>query len=234
MVAGDTQLQTDVLEDLASAVHYRHWIVDLAVPWLGDDPLEIGSGLGHYAQDWADRGVPLTASEADPTRLQALRDRFRDHRRVTVRELAVPIAEQAEHSAVVAINVLEHIDDDVAALRAFAGLTRPGGRVVLFVPAFSAAMGRFDRDIGHFRRYTRRSLRTAVHAAGLTVERLHYVNSVGLLAWIVLVRLLGRRPKEGAMLTVFDRVVVPVLRRVEARWRPPFGQSVFAVARTGT
>ena len=231
MVAGDTELQTDVLEDLVSARNYRRWIVDLATPWLGEDPLEVGSGLGHYAEEWAAAGMRITASEADESRLGALHERFDADPRVAVRELAVPITESAEHTAVVAINVLEHIEDDVAALRAFAGLTATDGRVVLFVPAFAWALGSFDREIGHFRRYTKPTLRRSLEAAGLQVERLHYVNSVGLLAWLLVVRLLGQRPKDGLLLRVFDGLVVPVLRSVESRWRPPFGQSLFAVAR---
>lgn len=231
-VEGDTGLQSDVLEDLVEARNYRRWLIDLSLPHLGDDPLEVGSGLGHYAADWAASGVNRwTASEADPGRLAALRTRFAGHPVVRVRELAVPIAETGSHSAVVAYNVLEHIPDDVAALRAFAGLLRPGGRVVLVVPAFPSAMSDFDRLIGHQRRYRRRSLRAAAEAAGLTVEVLHHVNLLGLPAWYLLVRLLKGRPQAGLPLTVFDRLVVPVLRRVEARVHPPIGQSLFLVAR---
>lgn len=231
-VAGDTGLQSDVLEDLVEAANYRRWLVDLALPHLGDDPLEIGSGLGHYASDWAAAGVPRwTASEADAGRLQALHERFDGDPVVRVRELAVPIEETASHSAVVAYNVLEHIPDDVGALRAFAGLLRPGGRVVLIVPAFPSAMSDFDRDIGHQRRYRRTSLRRAVVDAGLQVEVLHHVNSIGLLGWYVLVKALRGRPKAGVVLCLYDRAVVPVLRAIESRLRPPFGQSLFVVAR---
>lgn len=230
-VLGDTHLQSDVLEDLVEAGNYRRWLVDLALPHLGDDPLEIGSGLGHYAADWATAGVPRwTASEADPERLSGLRERFAGDPVVRVRELAVPITEQADHSAVVAYNVLEHIPDDVQALRAFASLLRPGGRVVLIVPAFPSAMSRFDLAIGHQRRYRRRSLAQAVEAAGLRVEVLHHVNLVGLLSWYVVVKALRGRPKAGPLLTVYDRLLVPPLRRVESRRRPPFGQSLFLVA----
>jgi SAM-dependent methyltransferase len=231
-VEGDTGLQSEILEDLVEARNYRRWLVDLALPYLGDDPLEVGSGLGHYAADWAAAGVPRwTASEADPSRLQALRERFAGDPVVQVRELAVPIEETADHSAVVAYNVLEHIPDDVAALRAFAGLLRPGGAVVLIVPAFPSAMSRFDLAIGHQRRYRRRSLRAAAEQAGLTVEVLHHVNCIGLLGWYVAVKALRGRPKAGLLLTVYDKAVVPVLRRVEARVRPPVGQSLFLVAR---
>jgi hypothetical protein len=48
-VEGDTGLQDDVLEDLVEAKNYRRWLVALALPYLGDDPLEVGSGLGNCA-----------------------------------------------------------------------------------------------------------------------------------------------------------------------------------------
>ena len=231
-VQGDTALQSVVLEDLVEAKNYRRWLVDLALPHLGEDPLEIGSGLGHYAADWAAAGVQQwTASEADEERLAALRTRFEGDRVVRVRVLTVPIEEVGQHSAVVAYNVLEHIPDDVAALRTFAQLLRPGGTVVLVVPAFPSAMSDFDRAIGHQRRYRRRTLRAAAEQAGLQVEVLHHVNLIGLFAWYVHVKALKTPPHAGLSLTVFDRLFVPVLRRLEARVRPPFGQSLFLVAR---
>ena len=225
-------MQDEVLEDLAETVNYRRWLVDLALPYLGDDPLEVGSGLGLYAADWRAAGVPrLTVSEADPSRLAGLRSRFADDAAVVVRELSVPVVEQAAYTSVVAYNVLEHVADDAAALMAFRGLLRPGGRVVLLVPAFPSALGRFDRDIGHHRRYRKSSLRAVAEDAGLDVEMLRYVNCVGLLGWYVVVKLLRGRPRAGVLLSAYDKVVVPVLRRLEARRPPPFGQSLLLVAR---
>ena len=230
MIPGD--LQTDVLEDLAEAVNYRHWLVALALPYLGDDPLEVGSGLGLYAADWRAAGAAqLTVSETDAGRLAQLRTRFADDRGVVVRELAVPVAEHASYSAVVAYNVLEHIADDRAALVGLRDLLRPGGRVVLLVPAFPSALGRFDRAIGHHRRYRARSLRAVAEAAGLQVEVLRHVNCIGLMGWYVVVKLLRGRPRAGVLLTAYDRLAVPLLRRFESRWQPPFGQSLFLVAR---
>lgn len=230
-LAGSSELQSEVLEDLAAAVNYIDWYADLARPWLGADPLEVGSGLGNYAAAWAAAGQRVTASEADPGRLALLRDRFADQPVVRVRELLAPIDEVGSYSAVVAFNVLEHIEDDVAALRSFRGLLRPGGYVVLVVPAFPVAMSDFDRSIGHHRRYRRSSMDRTLRAAGLEPVLVRYQNSVGLLGWIVLMRLLHGRPSDGLGLRAFDRAVVPALRRLESRVRLPFGQSVFAVGR---
>jgi 2-polyprenyl-3-methyl-5-hydroxy-6-metoxy-1,4-benzoquinol methylase len=229
-VLGDSALQSQVLDDLSDAENYRTWQATLALPYLGDDPLEIGSGNGDFAALLADRGVSITASEADRDRLAGLRHRFADDPRVTVQELAVPITKTGHHTAVVAFNVLEHIPDDVQALRTFAELVRPGGQVVLFVPAFEIAMSPFDRAVGHQRRYTRDGLRSVLTAAGLDVQKAHYVNAIGLPAWIVGMRLLKMTPKSGTGLSAWDRFVIPAMQRIEARRTPPFGQSVFAVA----
>lgn len=228
VVSGDRELQTQVLEDLAAAVNYRRWLSSLALPWLGDDALEIGSGTGDYAAEWAKCGVTITASEAEPQRLAALKTRFADHSNVQVRYIAAPIEESASYSAVVAYNVLEHIEDDVAALISFRELLRPGGVVILLVPAFPFAMSRFDREIGHHRRYTVGSARQALVGAGFEVREARYVNSLGLLAWTVMMKVLRQRPRAGAGLRLYDSLV-PLLRRLEEGRRLPFGQSVLVV-----
>jgi SAM-dependent methyltransferase len=226
------RLQSEVLEDLRGARHYRSWLVRLVAPYLGDDPIEIGSGLGDYAAELAAGRGRYTATEADPQRLAMLADRFAGHPVVRVRQLRLPAPETAAHSAVVMLNVLEHIEADVVALRSAAALVRPGGAVVVLVPAFPAAMSRFDRLIGHHRRYTRHGLAAALTSAGLRVQRLRYVNSLGLLAWFLLMRCARMVPRDGPALRWYDATVIRALAQLERRLRPPFGQSVLAVART--
>jgi SAM-dependent methyltransferase len=150
---------------------------------------------------------------------------------VAVRELDVTTSPEAEHFAVVAFNVLEHIEDDAGALRSARNLLRPGGAIVMLVPVFEFATSRFDLDIGHHHRYTKKTLGSAYRNAGIEVERLADVNAPGLLGWIVAMKWFRRAPSEGILLRAWDNVVVPVARRVEAIKAPPFGQSLFAVGR---
>jgi ubiquinone/menaquinone biosynthesis C-methylase UbiE len=230
---GEPAYQHRVLESLGSAQNYIAWLASLARPYLGDDPIEIGAGAGDYAATWLAEGVGrITLTEADPHLLGELHSRFERDDRVAVRELDVLTSPEAKHSAVVAFNVLEHIEDDAAALRSARRLVRPGGAIVMLVPAFEFATSQFDHDIGHHRRYTKKTVDAAYRNAGVEVERLAYVNAPGLLGWIVAMKWLRRAPSEGALLRIWDQVVVPVARRVETVKAPPFGQSLLAVGRS--
>lgn len=235
MVETDTpELQLRVLEALESAHRYNGWIAGLTLPHLGDDPVEIGSGIGVGAGLWLEFGLPkITVSDPDPECLRLLRERFGDDSRVRIAEIDLETPPEGDHSAVVALNVLEHIADDRGALRGAARLVRPGGRIVVFVPAFPFAAGEFDRQIGHKRRYTIDTILGAFADAGIEQTSARYVNAPGLLAWFAGVRLLRLVPGDGPLLQAWDRLVIPATRRVEAHWSPPFGQSVLAVGRVG-
>jgi SAM-dependent methyltransferase len=229
---GDSQLQSNTLESLTAARNYHRWLTELAEPYLGKRPIELGSGLGDYAQTWLDSGTPeITVTELDAGRLSMLRHRFDGDSRVTVTSLDVLNPPRGEYSSLVAFNVLEHIDDHVRALSAAHSVLAPGGAVIMFVPAFPFAMGDFDRKVGHFRRYTKRTLRECYRAAGLDIEQLRYVNAPGLPTWFLAVRLLRMTPGDSLLLRLWDRFVTPVARAIERRIAPPFGQSVFAVGR---
>ncbi|MFF5175592.1 class I SAM-dependent methyltransferase [Micromonospora sp. NPDC000089] len=230
-ITGDQRVQAEVLEGLATAVNHRRWFVELALPHLGDDPIEIGSGLGDYALAWS-RHVPrFTATEADPDRLVLLKERLADEPTVEVRQMLLPHPGGGNHSAAVSYNVLEHIEDHVGALRSMRDLVRPGGKVIIIVPAFQFAMGPADIATGHVRRYTRASLTAAMTDAGLEVETMHYANALGLIGYFMATKVFRLMPKEGPMVKVYDTLVLPTTKAVEQRVRPPFGQSVFAVAR---
>jgi ubiquinone/menaquinone biosynthesis C-methylase UbiE len=230
-ITGNQHVQSEVLEGLATAVNHRRWFVELALPYLGEDPIEIGSGLGDYALEWSRHCSRFTATEADPDRLITLKERLAPQTNIDVREMLLPCADEASYSSVVAYNVLEHILDDDGAVASMAGLVRPGGAVVVIVPAFPFAMSPVDLATGHVRRYTTASLARVLATAGLRVEQVYYANALGLLGYYVATSWFGLTPKEGPMVKVYDSLVLPTTRAVERVVRPPFGQSVFAVAR---
>lgn len=230
-ITGNQEIQTEVLEGLAIAVNHRRWFVELALPYLGDNPIEIGSGLGDYALEWASHLERFTATEADPDRLVILKERLASEPKIEVRQMLLPTSERGDYSAAVSYNVLEHIVDHVEALRSMRNLVRPGGAIILIVPAFQFAMGPADIATGHVRRYTKKTLAAALTEAGLTIERMHYANALGLIGYFVATKVFRLMPKEGPMVKLYDTFVLPVTKAIEQVVRPPFGQSVFAVAR---
>ncbi len=224
----DAELST-VLESLQGAERYADWILALAEPHLGPRVLEIGAGHGEMTQRLV-RTHEVTATDLSPRCVDELRGRFAGDPRVRV-ELADAgsIDHEDQFDAAILVNVLEHIEDDVQALRDISERLRPGGRIVIFVPAFEGLYSEFDRRVGHRRRYRRSQLVETVDRAGLGVVDARYVNSLGAIAWWTFARQLGQVPTQSWSVRLFDRVV-PALRRVEAEHQPRFGQSLFCVA----
>jgi SAM-dependent methyltransferase len=229
--AADAELAA-TLDNLDGADNYAGWIFELIEPYLGNEVLEIGAGHGTFTEMLARKAKRVVASDLSERCVSRLRERFSAEESVKILHGSVDsAAAHGPFDSVILINVLEHIEDDDSALRELRGrLLRPGGRVVLWVPAFSLLYSDFDRRIGHYRRYRRPGLRKQLTDAGYEVLDVRYVNAVGAVAWLVLARFLRRTPTHGTPVKIFDRYFVPQLKRLERRWRPPFGQSVLAVA----
>lgn len=113
--------------------------------------------------------------------------------------------EDGSFDLVTALDVVEHLDDDVLGLKEMRRVLRPGGVALMFVPAFMFLWGVQDDVSHHRRRYTRATLQQAVRAAGFEIERFTYAN-ITFLAPILLGRLLmratGLRPASENNLTI--------------------------------
>jgi glycosyltransferase involved in cell wall biosynthesis len=212
---------------------YTAFLWELMQPYVGRRVLEVGSGTGAMTRHLATR-EHVTATDCDLQYVALLARTFAGHPNVTVRPLDLAhLADDGipprSYDTVVCANVLEHIADDGAALRAMREVLVPGGRLVLVVPALRALYGSIDRAIGHHRRYGRRELVGKLQAAGLVVEDVRALNVLGVPGWFLNARVLRRRSVPGIQARLNDRLV-PLLR-LEQRLRPPIGMSLLAVAR---
>ena len=225
-----------VLHSLGSAERYNQWILELAAPFLGDEVVEVGAGDGNITTMLAEQGRHVVAAEPFAPLAERLRTRVAGlgagvAANVEVVEQDAFGLEVAAFDSAILVNVLEHIEDDARALCALREAVRPGGHVVLFVPAFAQLYSDFDRQVGHHRRYTRPQLRRLLLDAGWSVVDARYVNLPGWFAWLLVARLLGRNPTTPRRVQTYDRFVVPWLQPLERRFPPPFGQSLFIVGR---
>jgi SAM-dependent methyltransferase len=199
--------------------------------------LDAGCGSGRTLQELARygtaSGVELSPRAAEIARARGLGE-------VLVGRLEELPWPGESFDLVTCLDVIEHTPDDRATLAELRRVTRPGGTLIVTVPAYPALWSRHDEDNHHFRRYTRRMLRGAAAAAGWRVDRESSFNSV-LLAPAVVVRLAERRrpPADGGR-TDLDRGqgwlnrVLEWPLAIEAGWMSrggtlPFGLSLMAV-----
>lgn len=220
------------LEGASHQPRYRRYQFELIAPHCGQSVLEVGAGLGEFAAQFRslDR---LVVTDVDPGAVDVMRRTFADRPEVEVRQFDLDQRLELDKpvESVVAINVLEHIEDDAGALRSLAELIEPGGSVVLWVPGYQQLYGDFDRKVGHVRRYTPATLSDTVRRAGLDLELVKPVNLLGGIAWWLAVRKGGTGQPNPKLVAIYDRFVVPVTRALERVVRVPFGQSVLCVAR---
>jgi SAM-dependent methyltransferase len=221
---------------LNEARNYRAALAAEFAPFLQGRIVEVGAGIGQMTA--AFQALPgvreIVAVEPDSRFHAGFRERNPGVR--LVEGVVADLAERTGWNSLVAINVLEHIENDQAELKAWRDLLASRhGFVCLFVPARPEIYAPIDRDFGHFRRYTKPELRDKLAGAGLAIERLCYFNSVGYFAWWLNFCVRRQRSFDVGAVRLFDQVIFPVVHGLEARvCRPPFGQSLLAVGRVSS
>ncbi|WP_420447998.1 class I SAM-dependent methyltransferase [Candidatus Palauibacter sp.] len=150
---------------------YHRDILRLFSPYLGDRILEVGAGSGNISQLILERQPShLYAVEPSDRMYELLRERLWENLNASVHHCLLSAFMKVENTpgvdSVVSVNVLEHVRDDLAELTMMRAVLRPGGHLCLWVPALPALNSRFDRSLGHFRRYRKRDLVKKLEQAG--------------------------------------------------------------------
>src|SRR5215216_1863557 len=142
MVQPSDPAGAETLEIMQAAPRYNRWQFDRVAPYLGRRICEVGSGIGNMSALLLE-GAPelLVLTDVDPYYRNALQQQFGCSPQVVVKELTLPDESARERfqqhrlDTVVALNVIEHIAEDLEALRSIRSMLQPGGRVVVLVPA---------------------------------------------------------------------------------------------------
>ncbi len=222
-----------ILHSLSHARRYAEWQVAALLSDMGERVLEIGSGIGNISRLLPKR-EHLTVSDFNAEYLEILRSAFEGNELVSVEKFDLTCDADADrlrglgHDTIVCLNVLEHIEDDGAALRRMRGILKPGGRLLLLVPQCKWLFGSYDRLVGHYRRYDPDDLRGKLEEAGFRVRRLQGFNRASTPGWWWNAVVCNRSQMGRLQLKLFD-MMVPVLKKID-RWLPFPGQSLIAVA----
>lgn len=220
----------------AHADNYCRWIYQQIAPYLGSRILDVGCAIGNITQYYVDREA-VVGVDVVPEGLTLARERFAgkpfEAHHVDVSSPSLLQFRDRNLDTAVCLNVLEHVEDDVHALRNMAATLVPGGTICLLVPVNKWLFGPMDAIDHHFRRYTKAEMNAKVAEAGLTVEAQHYFNILGIAAWYVQNHVIRRSMAAPAQYGLFD-ALVPVLSRVERLVPPPTGLSLVTICRTPT
>jgi putative flippase GtrA/predicted SAM-dependent methyltransferase len=197
----------DNLEVMRHAERYNAWLVDLVLRHAPADAhaLDFGAGSGTFAAKLHRMGLRLICMEPDTV----LRTQLRESGLEAVGSLED--VQDASFDYIYSLNVLEHIDDDLFALRQLRSKLRPGGLLLVYVPALPVLYSAMDRKVGHRRRYRRTPLIRLVNEAGFEVRVARYADSLGFLAALVY-RIAGDESGniDTRQLEFYDRNVFPV------------------------
>lgn len=227
----DTGAET--LLRMSALERYNDWIIEKIQPWVGNHILEVGAGIGNISRYFLNR-ESLILTDVQEEYLEVLRKKFCSLPNVTVERF--DLDDSAAHlrnrtiDTILALNVLEHIRDDLHALREMASLLSPGGRIILQFPTHPLLYGTLDRNLDHFRRYTRGDITAKLTVSCLAPEHVSTFNMFGALGWFVSSRILRKKILPEGQLEVFNRLT-PIFMAIEQKFPAPFGLSILAVGR---
>jgi SAM-dependent methyltransferase len=220
----DAYTGTDNLEILEEAVNYNRFLIELIRRHAPSSGLvmDFGAGIGTFAKKLQGAQYSLLCIEPDLQQLTKIVDAG-----ISARPSTADIEDESV-DFIYTFNVLEHIEDDSAAMFELVRVLKPGGKILIYVPAMQILYSSMDRKVGHHRRYTRRSLQALADECKIPVLACRYSDSMGYFATIVY-KMLGSQDGEINMtaLVIYDRLVFPISRILDAlTWRI-FGKNAY-------
>ncbi len=228
-----------VLETISKANQFNKWMYDQIRTFLKGNVLEIGSGIGNISKLVIADGFNITLSDYNEEYCNLLRNKFRLQEKVkdVIQIDLMNPAFKEEHAnlqgqfeSIFMLNVIEHVEDDNKVIENLSFLLNKGGHAIILAPAYNWLYSRFDRELGHFRRYTTTSMTKLISRnANFTIHSSDYFNLAGIAGWFVFSKILNKKLIGSSEMSTFNSMVplFQVLDRVVFR---KMGLSVIAKA----
>jgi SAM-dependent methyltransferase len=202
----------EILDAFSIATRFNNWMADTIRPHVRKNVLEIGAGMGNLTRALVRGRQRYIATDIDREHLSRLQIHLRHHPNVETR--ACNVSQSSDFGTlanavdtVICLNVLEHVEDDLAGLRNIYGALSAGGRAIVLVPCGQEIYGQFDVILGHHRRYSEAQLRSLFVQAGFEVERVIEFNRISRPGWYIAGKLLKHSRISRFQLQMFDRLV---------------------------
>lgn len=221
---------TETLESMSIAPGYNKWILGKFKKYLKGDILEIGCGIGNFSKLLNEYGN-VTATDIDKKYIDDLK------KETSGISYGLGDIEKGRYffggkrfDSIVCLNVVEHIKNDQKALENLHKLLKPKGNLILIVPSHQALYGTIDSAIDHYRRYSKKTLNRKLEKMGFKILKSRLLNGIGAIGWFIAGKILKQKTVKKGNIKLFN-LVSPVFLLFENFIEPPFGTSVFIIAR---
>lgn len=228
----------ETLELFAKAPAFNQWLFTQISSFCKGEVLEVGSGIGNISGLLIEKNERVYLSDLRTEYCLYLEKKYAANSRlrgVFQIDLSLPDFDSRfpellhRFDTVIALNVVEHIERDEVAVQNAKKLLRPGGILIILVPAGQSLFNRFDQELGHYRRYNKKAISRLLSGAGLTVIQSNYFNFGGIPGWWYSGSVLKKKIIPHSQLKLFNHLV-PAFRMLDKLVAHAAGLSVIAVA----
>lgn len=211
------------LEVIAKADRFNKWMYDQFKHQLKGEILEIGSGIGNISQLVIEESRFITLSDYNDEYCESLSKKFSQYsnvRGVMRIDLLDPNFEnkyfvhKERFDSIFLLNVIEHIEDDLIAVKNCYYLLKSGGHLILLAPAYSWLYCTFDKQLGHYRRYSLKQLKDLLKKGAFGILKGDYFNFTGIAGWILFGKIMNKKMLGNGEMSAFNKIV-PLAKAVD-------------------
>lgn len=225
----------ETLEAISQAENFNKWMYETIAPWCHGNILEIGSGIGNISSQFIKSGQKITVSDIRDNYCGYLADHFHeDVSDILNIDIVDPEFDQ-KHSelfdkfdSLFALNIVEHVKDDLTAIANCKKLLKKGGKIVILVPAYQALYNQFDKELEHYRRYTLTSLSALFTKNDFRIIHRQYFNFFAIFGWWFSGAILRKKTIPEGQMKLYDKLV-PAFKLIDKILANKIGISAIVV-----
>ena len=235
---------SDVAQDFELS-NYRTYQFNLISKYIGKNILEVGSGDRSFTNQIVtkiDNYDRLVSIEPSSTLRELHKNKYNFPNNVTFEDFDL-FDLTPEHygyfDTIILVHVLEHIENDLNALNHLHSLLSPGGMLLIEVPAIKFLYSIHDEMLGHYRRYNKNNLKSAVNNDLFNIKKLWYQDPIGVLGSLIYFKIkkINLHSEEGISLAgsqggFYDKYLIPIEGLIEKFITFPFGLSLTCIIQT--
>jgi 2-polyprenyl-3-methyl-5-hydroxy-6-metoxy-1,4-benzoquinol methylase len=221
------------LNVIEEANHFNEWMYKTISPNCYGKILEIGSGIGNISRFFIDDKKDIVLSDLRDNYCEILKEKYNNP--VLKIDLVHPSFDieykdlLETFDSVFALNVVEHIEDDILAIANCKKLLKKGGALTILVPAHQWLYCNFDVELEHFRRYTKKSLQNIIEKNQLQIVKTFCFNLIGILGWFWSGKIMKKKIIPEGQMNLFN-LLVPVFKLADIVTFRKIGLSVICVS----